>query len=470
MSPTILTETAPRMRRPAIRMACVSLLALAVHLAAPAPAEAQAPAAGAQRPAAADCPPVAAGQPLAIGPGMCRLSSIGAEDPKTEHDVPFEDWSMTLRAGDVVQVDMDALEPAQDGDGSAEAAAATPVSAEATTQTLPPDHSAEDHYMFAFDTLLEVRREGEEDAFASNDDRSDSLNSTLVFTAPAEGVYLVRARPLWGAEGGAYTLRVSQATAAREPAPLEPGTVHADIAADGPASEYLTGLRSALYGFTAAAGEPVRLSASSSAGQVVMNLVGPNGDPVAQAEATGAEAVILTVLQEAGPHRLEVATRPTTEPARITLQMQRRSPAAERSRAQRIRADQEIAGELGINSTVGSSPYGGLALREVYALRVKEGETLTLTLDADAFDPVLEVGAITPLGFAQASADDDGGPGMNSWLVIRPEQSGTLLLRVRSYGSRSGGGPFVLRARRGEHPPGDEAPVQAAAAQAAPTN
>jgi hypothetical protein len=78
-----------------------------------------------------------------------------------------------------------------------------------------------------------------------------------------------------------------------------------------------------------------------------------------------------------------------------------------------------------------------------------------VTVESEAFDTVLEAGGDTVLGFAAAQSNDDYGDGLNSRLVLRPERSGTVILRVRALGQSTGA--FTIRAE-----PGAAAPIAGA--------
>ncbi|MBX3560246.1 MAG: PPC domain-containing protein [Sphingomonas sp.] len=78
-----------------------------------------------------------------------------------------------------------------------------------------------------------------------------------------------------------------------------------------------------------------------------------------------------------------------------------------------------------------------------YALTLAEGQIAMISLESDAFDPVVEVRrADDPDGDA-IEMDDDGGSGLNSFLVFSGE-AGDYLVRVRAYSS-SGEGAYTLK-------------------------
>ena len=91
----------------------------------------------------------------------------------------------------------------------------------------------------------------------------------------------------------------------------------------------------------------------------------------------------------------------------------------------------------------------------LYALPVNAGETVTIDLKAESFDPVLDAGVMSPLGFAVARSNDDSeGQGTNSRLILTPTEAGTIYVRARSLNSESLG-EYTLMVRSGR-PPADE--------------
>lgn len=62
----------------------------------------------------------------------------------------------------------------------------------------------------AFDTILQVRRQGSEDALAENDDVDGTLNSRLSFTPSASGAYVLRVLGYGENAAGAYRLTVEE--------------------------------------------------------------------------------------------------------------------------------------------------------------------------------------------------------------------------------------------------------------------
>jgi hypothetical protein len=371
-----------------------------------------------------DCVPLAAGQTPEIRSGMCMRSTIDADDAKNENGIPYEDWRLPLVAGQAVQIDLDALASQRP------APAGTPA---------PPEP-------IPFDSFLELRRAGAAQPLAVNDDRPGSLNSTIRFTATQTGDYVVRVRPLAGGAGD-YILRVAQP-------PPPPVAVH--LSEGGHqiqrSEQTRAALQERLFTFEGHRGERVRITFARRGGGDRLRLVGPEGRPIVAAGLVNGTASIFAVLEQRGTYRLELRLRnidPTE--ALPTLNFERFAKVSSRLRSV-IAIGATVEGDIGVGSPASRDIYGGPPmLNELYELNVPSGRTVTVLLDSTEFDPVLDAGAMSPLGFATALSDDDGGEGLNSRLVLRPDHSGNVILRVRALGNRLGA--FHLRVVSGEAPP-----------------
>jgi hypothetical protein len=141
-----------------------------------------------------------------------------------------------------------------------------------------------------------------------------------------------------------------------------------------------------------------------------------------------------------GPFNLSIRQMPpaAAEPQPMTLTVGREA------RGQLTNRDATIpGGEEGISE-------GGGRAYHYYNLTGRAGDVMNLALDANEFDPVLEVGALSPLGYSVAQYNDDGGgpdDGLNSRLTVTFRSAGTVVLRVSTLGS-GGTGSYQLRANR----------------------
>ncbi len=78
---------------------------------------------------------------------------------------------------------------------------------------------------------------------------------------------------------------------------------------------------------------------------------------------------------------------------------------------------------------------------KMFALTGVAGAEYLIKVDSDAFDPTVDVGIQSPLGFSVSSSNDDGGgedDGLNSRLRVKFESSGTVMVRVSPLSNDSG--------------------------------
>jgi hypothetical protein len=370
-------------------------------------------------------PPAAAGV-REVRVGSCVVSAIGEGDEVNEDGIRYEDWRLPLAAGERVEIDLDSIAPPR------------PPSAPRPPSRVPEPVSR------GFDTFLELRRDGA--VVDSNDDRPGSYNSRIEFTAPAAGDYVVRARPLFAGSGG-YVLSVRRLEPQRLPllTPLVEGRNPVSPPIAGGAS-----LQARRFTFDGRAGERVRVALRRQGFGDQLRLA-IEGEVLGAAGELDPALTLSAVLPRDGRYlvlALVHAAGAARGPSELSFE---RFPPVPPRPPTAIRPGETMEGELGLQSPAEPDAAGAFALAEQYALDVAGGEVLTVTLESEAFDPVLAAGTLSPLGFASAASDDDGGGGVNSRLVLRPSRPGSLVLRVEALGR--GMGRFRLRVVHGETAP-----------------
>ncbi|MBV9882431.1 MAG: hypothetical protein JO276_05430, partial [Sphingomonadaceae bacterium] len=276
-----------------------------------------------------------------------------------ETDDAHEDFRLPLQENDSVEILMQSP------------AAASPAQAPGAAPAQPR----------GFDTYLELRRLVSAPPLATNDDRGDgSYNSRLIFTAPAAGDYLVRARPLGMVQAGAdpsYALEVRALPRPPAPAPFT-GRAEGDLGHASPVIDPGGGQAAAYaaYWFTGAASERVRIAMTSNGSEPGVQLIGPDGAAVAAdlADEHGA-AQIVAVLPQEGRYLIQ-ALALREQPAHYVLEMTRAMPAPFEP-ARPIAVDQAIEDAFTLASN--SNLTGGGPSREapffykLYALPVQAG-------------------------------------------------------------------------------------------------
>ena len=300
-----------------------------------------------------------------------------------------------------------------------------------------------------FDAYLDVMAPGgAEEPLKSHDDiGGGSRDARLRFTAPVAGDYLIRAQGYQGGTG-AYTLGVKRRVV--DPAPR----VIAIAAGADVAGKF--GERSApddddhpyaLYSFDGTEGERVRIDMVSAALDPALELTLEDaaGDRAfSTSNDDGGEALnarIFTILPRSGRYRIK-ARSINDQSGSYSLRVQKFPAAGPASPPQPLRREAPTLGRLDfadrdLQMAVNDAGEAAYFYR-LYALPMRAGETLTIDLKAESFDPVLDAGIFSPLGFAVAKSNDDS-DGTNARLVLTPTESGTIYLRARSLNAESMG-------------------------------
>lgn len=361
--------------------------------------------------------------------GTCWRSELGAGDSQVEPGIFYEDYRLHLDQGESVRISMTAAAP----------------------RRLDPRAQVTEEALSVFDPLLEVRSAADGAIVQTADDGPRSLSPTMVFTAPATGDYSIRARTV-GPGSGAYELAVEAAIPPRPPIDLLGPVVEATLTSQNPRSDVTAGYRSAYYAFEAGAEERVRLELTSDTARPMMWLHEPPGPVLALSVTNGDNgAEIVAVLHQGGRYVVRVDAAVEDRPTHYALRLARASAAAEQPPVE-LRYYQPLQGVLALDAAVSLSEWSLQPdfFYRLYGLQVRAGDPVTVDLEANGFDPVLDAGGMSIFGFGAALTDDDSGPGLNSRLVLRPQQSGMVYLRVRSQGLRFG--TFSLRASSGALP------------------
>jgi hypothetical protein len=314
------------------------------------------------------------------------------------------------------------------------------------------------------DTYLELRRPGRSVPVAENDDRPGSLNSRILFTAAEAGDYIVRARGFAG-QTGPYMLAVTGVRPPPPPLPFDGDRAEGSITSDNPLSEIESGQRYVVRSFSSATPDArVRIAIRASAEPGRAALIGPDGATL-MTSMVGTEAVpIVAFLHAPGRYLVRLDLPERNPPVHYMLDLERASAVAAPPPVQ-LQVGQTADVLLGLGSPLAMQAGGSASpdfFYQLYVVPVQAGQTLTISLDAPGstprptgairanLDPVLDVGTLSPIGFAVARTDDDSGPGLNSRLVVHAEQAGLLYVRARTLGL--GLGNLRLGVMNGEPP------------------
>ncbi|MDX2234241.1 MAG: hypothetical protein NW200_07060 [Hyphomonadaceae bacterium] len=285
-----------------------------------------------------------------------------------------------------------------------------------------------------FDAFLRVGR-GVGDEFEelkSDDDGGGGRDARVRFSAPEDGVYTVRANALSQEMRGAYSLRLSAYTPPPPPV-TRPLAIDApasgDLADGGPRLDEGDRLY-AQYSFTGAAGDRLKIETNAAAFDSVLQLgrMVDGAFEELKSDDDGAgerNARILTVLEEPGEHIVRVVGFDADSKGPYTVSLTRLPPPAPAPRPKAIRIGEVQRGMF----TTSSATFDEFRPYEYFRLTGRKGQTATIIMRAD-FDAFLDVGVMSPGGYAILKSDDDGAGQTNAKIDFTFEESGAVLIRT----------------------------------------
>ena len=290
-----------------------------------------------------------------------------------------------------------------------------------------------------FDAYLEVFPSDEAaDALGSDDDGLDEgTDSRLRFTAPEAGTYILRARPLSGLDGGAYTLSLTE----RPPAPRAPRpsgirigqTLEGDLSARDPETD--DGRPYDAFGFRARQGERFAVALDSDAFDPVVRVgrtVGGSFVQLAENDDgpdSGLNSRLVFTAPEDGEYLIRVTPLDAAGTGAYSLGLQEGPPPAP---AQPIAIGATVEGEL--TESDGKSESDTPA--DAWRFEGREGQRLRIEMMSDDFDTYLELFDENRVSLDE---DDDGGPqGTNSRITFTLPRTGSYIVEARAFSDGTG--------------------------------
>jgi hypothetical protein len=349
--------------------------------------------------------PASAQAQRSVTVGQSVSGALTAEDPKMEDQSHYDDFSLSLAAGQSVEITMTSS---------------------------------------AFDSFLHFGK-GTGSAFSStstDDDSGGGQDARLRFTASEAGIYTVRANALNEGMTGPYSLRVAAYAA---PPPATPKPITVGSTAEGSLADGGSRLEEGdrlydVYTFTGKKGDRLAISTTSSAFDSVVEL-GRTTDGAFESLATdddgGGEknARLLTILPDDGTYSIRVIGFDKDARGAYSVKMEALPEPAAAPRPKAVRKGQIVKGEL----TDRSAQFAEFRAYDYYTIRGRAGEKVTIILRSEAFDAVLDVGVLSPGGFASVATDDDSGGETNAKIDFTFERSGSVIIRTSSlHGGRVG--------------------------------
>lgn len=175
------------------------------------------------------------------------------------------------------------------------------------------------------------------------------------------------------------------------------------------------------------------------------------GDPLSSDDdglGEGTDSRLRFSAGEAGTYILRARPLSGLDGGDYTLSLSDRGPAPRAPRPSGIRVGQTVRGELTARDpeTDEGQSY------DAFSFRARQGDRFALSLDSEAFDPLLRVGREQAGAFVELAQNDDGpGAGLNSRLIFTAPDNGDYLIRVTPLSAGSSGA-YSLQLQAGPPP------------------
>lgn len=298
----------------------------------------------------------------------------------------------------------------------------------------------------AFDAFLALGkgRGSAWDQIATDDDGGGDSNAQLMFVAPADGEYIVRANTLNSGQRGDYTLAL---TDEGEVPPLRAAPIAGGQVISGrlESKDAMTdeGKPVDYYKFTTKANRRYAATMLSSDFDAMLESgTGASGVWAKQRSdddgAGGTNAKLEWVAREAGEVWL-AARGLGADSGRYTLLLEDLGDVPPRGAPVTLTKGAAVQGRLEAGDDEAEDGWF-----DVYYLDGRAGDTVVIRMDSDAFDPVVAIGKGEGDDWNEIDKDDDGGIGTNAHLELRLPDTGRYVIRARSIGSR-GTGAYSIR-------------------------
>ena len=305
----------------------------------------------------------------------------------------------------------------------------------------------------AFDTFLELfsidGTSGAMTSLATNDDGGEGTDSRLTFVLATDGEYRIEARGFAADSTGAYTLSVSEVEPERAPEPLAFGaTVEGAIDDEDPRDSDGRGYDS--YSFGGSAGQRVQVIMRSGDFDTYLEIGAASGEFSATAAdddglGQGTDSRLNFTLTETGDYVVRARPYAADTKGLYSIELIDRGP-------------EPMPGSILIGATARGTLTDNDATADdgsyfdAYAVHVKEGDKLVITMVSNAFDAFLVLGQDQDGGgFEVLTSDDDGLSDTHAKLDWTAPAAGTYVIRAGSYGQGQTGAYAMTVDRQPEH-------------------
>ena len=286
-----------------------------------------------------------------------------------------------------------------------------------------------------FDPIVRVGRMGRSGAFeelAQNDDSgAGGLNSYLIFTAPSNGEYVIRAAPLDGSTDGDYELALAEAPPPLVSRPITVGeTVEGSLDEDDGGNQF--GTRADAYSFTGTAGQRLVATMSSDAFDTYLELFSEN------TEENGGRYALDSDDDGAGEGTNSRLTYTIPSDGQYTIEA--RAFTGEGEGAYTLMFEEAAPLPAPVALTFGATVQGEIVAEDprddenrgfdAYTFTGTAGNRIQLVMRSGDFDTYLQVGSPEGDFYAMASDDDGLGEGTDSRLNYILPNDGEFVVRA----------------------------------------
>ncbi|MFN3670098.1 MAG: PPC domain-containing protein [Brevundimonas sp.] len=288
----------------------------------------------------------------------------------------------------------------------------------------------------AFDPVVRVGRMqgGAFNELAMNDDTLDTgLNSRLIFTADADGDYVIRAMPLGAGGAGAYTLSLARGPEQASAQTIEIGaTVEGALTAED--GKGAGGTTADTYRFSGQEGQRIRIDMGSQEFDTYVELFDGQQVSLAQDDDGGAEGTdsrLTFTLPRTGEYVIEARAFSEATGAytlSVTAIEPEKAPDA-------LAFGTTIEGEI---AEADSTDNENRAF-DAFAFEGAAGQRVQAIMRSGDFDTYLQIGR-AGAEFTPLASDDDGlGEGTDSRLSFTLPEDGGYVLRASPLGADADG-------------------------------
>ncbi|CAN5159205.1 hypothetical protein BH10PSE1_BH10PSE1_03070 [soil metagenome] len=172
---------------------------------------------------------------------------------------------------------------------------------------------------------------------------------------------------------------------------------------------------------------------------------GPEGEALAEDDdglGDGTHSRLRFVAPENGTYTLRARTLSGTEGGAFSLSLAQRAPAPRAPRPTGIRVGASVEGTISDRDPESDDDSGRY---DAYVFRAAADQRVAISLNSDAFDPMVRIGKMERGTFVESASNDDGvGIGLNSYMIFTAPSAGEYVIRATPLGA-DGTGAYTLK-------------------------